>query len=140
MIEREVCDERGLRSEDIRRLLDEGVANAAAHAYAHSAFYRDLFDSTGLRPEQVASAEDLSRLVPVTTKDDLSANGRRMWAARPGRIVDIVTTSGTTGEPTPYPMTESDLRRLGYNECLSFICAGLTSQDVVVLGVTLELR
>ncbi len=53
-------------------------------------------------------------------------------------MVDIVTTSSTTGKPLVYMMTEADLRRLALNEYHSFRCAGLTASDTVLLAVTLD--
>ena len=129
--------EESLSPDDIERLLDEGVARTVAYVHANSPFYREVLDNEGLSPGDIASTEDLKR-VPPTTKHDISRHGRRMWCVPPEKIVDIVTTSGTTGTPTLYPMTEADIHRLGYNEYLSFRCAGLTPSDVVLLAVTMD--
>jgi len=40
-------------------------------------------------------------------------------------IAEIVTTSGTTGQPLTWMLTEADVQRLAENERLSFECAGL---------------
>jgi phenylacetate-CoA ligase len=53
-------------------------------------------------------------------------------------VVDVVTTSGTTGRPLVLQMTEADLRRLAHNEFLCFRAAGLAPGDTVLLGVTLD--
>jgi phenylacetate-CoA ligase len=54
------------------------------------------------------------------------------------RIVEIVTTSGTTGEPLLWMLTEADVRRLARNEKLSFECAGLTTRDTVLVAVAMD--
>ena len=129
--------EAALEPTEIQRLLDEGVAAAAAYTFANSPFYGRRFAEAGLRPEQILSTDDLTRLEP-TTKHDMAIHGDRLWCVPWERVVDVVTTSGTTGVPTLYPMTEADIRRLGYNEFLSFSCAGLTRDDVVLVAVTLD--
>ena len=129
--------EAALGPPEIQRLLDEGVASTAAYACANSPFYRRRFAEAGLGPEEIRSTDDLTRLEP-TTKHDMAVHGDRLWCVPWERVVDVVTTSGTTGVPTLYPMTEADIRRLGYNEFLSFSCAGLTRDDVVLVAVTLD--
>jgi phenylacetate-CoA ligase len=54
------------------------------------------------------------------------------------RVVEIVTTSGTTGQPLLWMLTESDLRRLALNEKLSFECAGLAARDTVLVAVAMD--
>ena len=54
------------------------------------------------------------------------------------QFVDVSTTSGTTGVPTLYPLTASDLDRLGHNELLCFQQAGLRPGDIVILAVTID--
>lgn len=129
--------EEALTPQETARLLDEGVARTAAYAFANSPFYRERFEAAGLQPRDVASARDLLRL-PPTSKHDVAVQGERLWCVPRRRVVDVVTTSGTTGLPTLYPMTEADIRRLGRNECLSFRCAGITADDTVLIAVTLD--
>jgi phenylacetate-CoA ligase len=52
--------------------------------------------------------------------------------------VDIVTTSGSIGQPMVWMLTDPDMQRLALNEYHSFRCAGLTASDTVVLAVTLD--
>jgi phenylacetate-CoA ligase len=54
------------------------------------------------------------------------------------RVVEIVTTSGTTGQPLLWMLTENDARRLALNEKISFACAGLTTRDTVLVAVALD--
>jgi len=54
------------------------------------------------------------------------------------RVVEIVTTSGTTGQPLLWMLTDADLHRLGSNEKLSFECAGLTAHDTVLVAVAMD--
>jgi phenylacetate-CoA ligase len=54
------------------------------------------------------------------------------------KIVDIVLSSGTTGRSTKVMYTENDLRRLAYNEEISFASCGMNSDDVVLLTCTID--
>jgi phenylacetate-CoA ligase len=117
----------------IEAILNQGVAETVARARVQSPFYREHLN--GL-PE-VRGVADLASL-PLTTKKDVSRRNRDFWAAPRERFIDVTTTSGTTGEPTLYPITQGDLQRLGHNERLCFTRAGLGSGDVVLLAVTID--
>ena len=58
----------------------------------------------------------------------------------PEKIIDYMTTSGTTGSPITFAATEKDLQRLADNEYASFICADGSSQDIYQLMLTLDRR
>lgn len=131
------CDESVLSPDDIARMLDNGVRAAAAYAHEHSPFYRRLFGDAGLTPRDITCAADLVRL-PLTVKNDLGGHALDFWAVPLDRVVDIATTSGTTGVPTLYPLTLDDMERLALNEYLSFRCAGIVPGDVVLLAVTMD--
>lgn len=130
-------DEKFLDSRQIGQIQDEKIAQAVAYVYEHSSFYRDKFDAAKLKPQDITCAADL-RLVPLTTKKEILDAGRGMWCVDSRDIRDIVTTSGMTGQPLLFPLTEADIDRLGVNEELSFRCAGLTDKDVVLLAVTMD--
>jgi phenylacetate-CoA ligase len=125
--------EPSLTPPDIERLLNEGVAATVQYARERSPFYRDYF--AGL--PGVRDVADLAKL-PVTRKQHVSEAGERFWCVPREGLIDIATTSGTTGVPTLYPLTPADLSRLGFNECLCFRRVGLQPGDVVILAVTID--
>ena len=65
-------------------------------------------------------------------------NNEEFFATSIEKIVDIVLSSGTTGKPTKIVYTESDLKRLAYNEEKSFLGCGFRPKDVVLLTCTLD--
>lgn len=71
-------------------------------------------------------------------KATLSARNLDFLCVSRDEVVEIVTTSGTTGQPLLWMLTERDLQRLAHNEKLSFECAGLTRQDTVLIATTLD--
>lgn len=107
------------------------------HAFSRSAFYRGRFQRAGLsldRPPRLADLGDL----PTFDKRELSERCEDLLCVPRGRIVEIVTTSGTTGSPLVCMLTEGDLQRLAANEFLCFRAIGFTPEETVLLGVTLD--
>ncbi len=100
------------------------------HAAMNSPFYREQF--RGLKV--VPSLAD----VPTVDKRVLSERNLDFLCVPRERIVEIVTTSGTTGQPLLWMLTAADVQRLAVNERLSFECAGLTARDTVLLAVAMD--
>ena len=105
-------------------------AETFRYAAEHSPFYRELFRGFSDIPA-------LTQL-PTVDKRIVSDHNLESLCVPRERIVEIVTTSGTTGQPLLWMLTESDLRRLGLNERLSFECAGLTAHDTVLVATAMD--
>jgi phenylacetate-CoA ligase len=93
-----------------------------------SPFYRQLFGRRLPRFDEI----------PTVDKQTLSERTLDFLCIPREKVVEIVTTSGTTGQPIIYMLSEADLDRLAENERQSFECAGLTANDTVLLAVTLD--
>ncbi|MEE1753198.1 phenylacetate--CoA ligase PaaK [Streptomyces sp. SP18CS02] len=79
------------------------------HAYENVGFYRQAFDTAGIRPEDCRTLADLSRF-PFTAKTDLRDNYPfGMFAVEQSRVRRIHASSGTTGRPTVVGYTDRDL-------------------------------
>lgn len=100
------------------------------HAARHSPYYRELF----------RGATEVPRLgeVPTVDKTILSERNLDFLCVPRERVVEIVTTSGTTGKPLLWMLNEADVQRLAHNERLSFECAGLTANDTVLVAVAMD--
>ena len=114
------------------RLLKEHVEYCALN----SAYYREVFKEHPVSFRDVC-VENIGAL-PFTRKSDIEAGNDDFLAVPASSIVDIVQSSGTTGEPTRVMYTENDLKRLAYNEKLSFSGCGITRDDVVLLTCTMD--
>jgi phenylacetate-CoA ligase len=68
------------------------------HAYQHTAYYRDVMDQRGIRPEDITSVDFLSQL-PLLDRDTVRATMDSRLSGAPPRVAIKKTTSGTTGEP-----------------------------------------
>jgi phenylacetate-CoA ligase len=100
------------------------------YAAEHSPFYREKFRGI----QEVPTLDSL----PPVDKQTLSERNLDFLCVPRERIIEIVTTSGTTGKPLLWMLTESDVRRLALNERLSFECAGVTASDTVLVAVALD--
>ena len=76
--------------------------------------------------------------VPLLDKTTLSERNLDFLCVPRERIAELVTTSGTTGEPLLWMLTDADVRRLARNEKLSFDCVGLTARDTVLVAVAMD--
>ena len=105
-------------------------AETFRYAAEHSPYYREQF-------RRFSDVPALTEL-PTVDKRVVSERNLDFLCVPRERIVEIVTTSGTTGQPLLWMLTDSDLRRLGSNEKLSFECAGLTPHDTVLVAVAMD--
>jgi phenylacetate-CoA ligase len=122
-----------LNPQKIESILSAGVTETVAYAKQKSLFYREHL----AKFPYIKSLSDLAAL-PLTTKKDVSQHNEDFWCVAREKIIDLCTTSGTTGIPTLYPLTAGDLDRLGQNEFLCFRRVGITADDLVILAVTVD--
>ncbi len=81
---------RDLQTGFLRRLV--------RHAYAHTAFYRELLDDRGMRPEDFDSPDALLQL-PLLDRDTVRVSLESRTSTAPPLSVITKSTSGTTGQP-----------------------------------------
>jgi phenylacetate-CoA ligase len=122
---------------EIRRFQEKKLQEALHYAATHSPYYKALFERHAVTIDNAFSFDNLSHL-PVTTKDDLQKNNWEFLCVPREQIVEFTSTSGTLGRPVTIALTENDLRRLAYNEAISFECADGSSSDLYQLMLTLD--
>jgi len=109
-----------LNTPEMREIQWVKLQKKLADLYARAPFWKERFDKAGAPPEAIRSWEDFSKRIPVLTKEDFReyavSCGLDMEKILAGWMGDyakklccIAATSGTTGEPTPYPLTPADL-------------------------------
>jgi phenylacetate-CoA ligase len=82
----------------------------AAHAYEHSPYYRKLWDSQRLHPDDIRNPSDI-RLVPIVPKQDLRARTSEFFTQKINRKMTPAHTSGTTGSPLTVYFSKDDIGR-----------------------------
>lgn len=134
---------KAIQLERLKKMLERLKANAP--------FYQRLFEKVKLDPEKVTSMEMFRDMIPLFDKQSL-----RQLAAECGgdilKTIDqiipvnvsdldwIATTTGTTGFPTPYPMTNFDIEQL-WGEAMIRGCwrAGIRSNDRILYCFALSM-
>lgn len=122
--------------EELRKVQEGLLRKHVLYLASHSPYYRALFTAQGI--DESGITIDTLHTLPFTDKTALSQSNDDFLAVPLSQIVDIVLSSGTTGKPTKMMYTENDLRRLAYNEEISFTSCGLTRDDVVLLTCTMD--
>lgn len=72
------------------------------HAYQNTAYYRKLFDSLSITPDDIQTKEDLEKL-PVLTKEDVKRNFNEIKAGSSHHCKAYLNSSGgSSGSPQSY--------------------------------------
>lgn len=94
--------------ERIEELQAKRLQQLIRYAYDRVPYYRRLLDERGLRPHDIQSAADLSRL-PVLMKSTVRTSPTDLLAEGfPGNELRRCTTSGSTGTPLTFYGTRED--------------------------------
>ena len=122
--------EETLSREEMNALQLERLKETVKRVYEKVEPYRKKMDEAGVKPEDIKSLSDLSKLPFVTKQDMRDTYPFGLFAVPKEELVRIHASSGTTGKPTVVGYTRGDLET--WTECVSRIaCAGgATSSDV----------
>ncbi|OYT17776.1 MAG: phenylacetate--CoA ligase [Bacteroidetes bacterium 4572_77] len=124
---------------DIRRFQQKELATLLSYVQKNSPYYQRVFKEHDIAISSIKEIADLQK-IPVTTKDDLFLHNKDFFCVSEDEIIDYITTSGTLGDPVIFAMTNADLDRLAYNECLSFETSGIKKTDIIQLMTTIDRR
>ena len=95
--------------ESMKKLQLERLQKTVKTCYDKVPFYRKKFDKMGIKPEDIKSLEDITKL-PFTTKYDLRDEYPFGLNAVPmDQIVRVHASSGTTGKPVVGTYTKNDI-------------------------------
>ncbi len=111
-------------AEEKEELQLKRLQEVVKRAYENVSYYKKAFDEVGVSPEDIQALNDIEKL-PFTSKTDLrDAYPFGMFAVSPDDIVEVHTTSGTTGKPTVSGYTQNDLDLWGEVMARSLTMAG----------------
>jgi phenylacetate-CoA ligase len=140
-----------MSADDMRDLQMSKLKKQVKYNYEHSEFYRQKFKEAHLRPEDVTTIDDF-RNISLTTKDDLRRTqeesikeyghpygSNTITCAPRDKIVRINATSGTTGTPTLYTLTQHDVRIVNELLARKFWMAGIRPGDVILQALSLSM-
>ncbi len=87
----------------------ERLQATAKRCYENVDFYKQAFDEAGVKPEDIKSLEDITKL-PFTTKQDMRDNyPYGLFAVPLTDCIEIHMSSGTTGVATVSGYTKNDI-------------------------------
>jgi phenylacetate-CoA ligase len=115
----------------LRTLQFARLKNLVERVYTNVPFYKKKLDAAGVRPSDVTSLSDISKL-PFTSKDDLRETYPYGLLAVPqSEIVEIHMSSGTTGIPVVDAYTRRDMDDWAEGMARTLSGAGATRNDTV---------
>ena len=95
---------------DLEALQESLLLEILPHAYEHAAVIRDAWDAAGVHPRDIRSLAEFRERAPFVDKNSLR-RFRDGWgdpygglcAVAPEELTAVMSTSGTTGDPTLVP-------------------------------------
>jgi phenylacetate-CoA ligase len=120
---------------ELKRIQIDGLQKTVNHAYRNSEFYQRRLDEAGVKPNQIKTLKDISRL-PFTTAKDLQEGYPFPLRSSPfEKIVRIHASSGTTGKRKVLCYTQKDINDWANMFARCYEMAGLTTKDRVQVAV-----
>ena len=115
---------------EIEKIQLERLKETVARVYDKVDYYRAKMDAVGVKPSDINTLADLSKLPFVTKEDMRNTYPFGLFAVPKSELVRIHASSGTTGKPTVVGYTQADLNV--WTECVSRIACmgGATKEDV----------
>jgi len=102
--------------------------------YENVSYYRKCFDEIKVKPGDIKSLKDIKKL-PFTTKTDLREGYPfGLFAVPRQEIVEVHTSSGTTGKPTVSGYTKKDIEIWGEVMARALTMVGATKEDIIQNG------
>ena len=120
---------------ELEALQLKGLQWTVQHTYRNSPFYKARLDQAGVKPDDIKSLADLSRL-PFTTADDFRLGyPYPMLSVSHEEVVRIHASSGTTGKRKVVCYTQKDIDDWLDMFARCYEMAGLTRSDKVQICV-----
>ncbi len=130
---------------DREKAILERLGQVCAYAYEHAPLYRRKWDEAGFHPSQLKSLEDFEEKVPVLTKKDLREAQERhppfgdYLCVGEDDVFHIHGTSGTTGRPTAFAISQGDWRAIANAHARIMWGMGLRPGDTICVAAVFSL-
>ena len=114
-----------------QKLQLERLRKAVKRAYDNVPWYKKKFAEAKLKPEDIKTLEDITK-IPFTSKADLREGYPfGMFAVPRNEIVEVHTSSGTTGKPVVAGYTRGDIDLWSEVMARCLTMAGATDEDLI---------
>jgi phenylacetate-CoA ligase len=134
-----------LPADERRRLILKRLRHQLEYAYHKIPFYRRLYDTHRVKPEDMRYLEDFTEKFPIVTKQMLRESQEAyppfgdFLGIDPSEVFHIHGTSGTTGRPTLFGFSRDDWEFTFEATAMLQWAAGLRPTDVVQITFPLSL-
>jgi len=123
-----------MRSREREKLQLERMKAMLKRAYKNVPYYKKRFDDMKVKPGDMKSLKDINKF-PFTTKTDLrDGYPFGLFAVPRKEIVEVHTSSGTTGKPTVSGYTRKDIEIWGEVVARALTMCGATKNDIIQNG------
>ncbi len=112
-----------LNTPQMREIQLKKIQKQIAYLYESKPYWRDRLEKAGIRPGSINSLEEYSQKMPIMDKETRRklveetgsslAMGELTMGTEIDNIVLMGATSGTSGTPTPYPLSKKDIKNQG---------------------------
>jgi phenylacetate-CoA ligase len=132
-------------ADDREKAILERIQTVCGYAYEHAPLYRRKWDEAGFHPGQLKSLEDFEDRVPVLAKKDLREAQERKppfgdYLCVPEEdIFHIHGTSGTTGRPTAFAISQVDWRAIANAHARIMWSMGMRPGDTICVAAIFSL-
>jgi phenylacetate-CoA ligase len=129
---------------DLERYQTEQLAKHLDLAYNNSGYYREAFDSAGVKPNDFKQLSDLIKFPFVHKKIERDRQLAKpllgdMIAVNEEEVVFVSASSGSTGVPTLSPFTSQDFKEFQDVQSRNFWTAGVRPSDRYVHALNFTL-
>ena len=115
----------------LAKLQAERLKDVVERVYARVPFYRKKMDKARVKPADIKSINDIVKL-PFTTKDEMrEVYPYGLLAVDKNEIVEIHTSSGTTGKPVVDAYTQKDIDIWSETMGRTLAMCGATREDII---------
>lgn len=120
-----------LTHEEMQELQLKRLQDVVTRAFNEVPYYHERYSQAEVYPEDIQTLDDIEKL-PFTTKTDLRASYPfGLFAVPQKEIVEIHTSSGTTGKPTVSGYTKEDLDIWGEVVARGLTMMGVGENDII---------
>lgn len=107
-----------------------GLKSTVKKVYENVDFYKKKFDELGIKPEDIQTIDDITKLPFTIKKDFRDTYPYGLFAEPLENINRIHGSSGTSGKPTIVGYTKNDLKNWGLIVARAIVAAGGKKSDV----------
>ena len=119
---------------EIEALQEERLKKVVKYTYENVRYYRELFESIKLKPEDIKTLKDLQK-IPLTDKKAFRDNYPfGLFAVPMKNIVRIHASSGTTGKSTVVGYTKKDLKTWSNLIARIFSAVKVGDEDIIQIA------